>query len=147
MEYIKICFGDDFNKFAASSDECFEGMFRTVNPVFSISEQNWKPQMDIYETTKEIIILATIAGVKKEDLTIEINNKAMKISGIRLGTPRANNIKYHLAEIRYGKFERILFLPLPINVEKVKASYEDGFLEIRLAKLYLDETYKIAISE
>jgi len=152
MEYIKIRFGDDFSKLAASSDKCFsdkcfEDMFRTVNPVFSISEQNWKPQMDIYETSKEIIILATIAGVKKEELTIEINNKAVKISGIRFGTPRVNNVKYRLAEIRYGKFERILYLPLPVNMEKVKASYEDGFLEIHLAKLYLDQTYQIPISE
>ena len=147
MDYIKIRFGDDFSNFADNSDKCFDDMFRTVNPVFSISEQNWKPQVDIYETTKEIIILATIAGVKQDDLEIVINHKAVKISGLRLGTPRVDNVKYRLAEIRYGKFERTLYLPLPINTEKVQASYEDGFLEIHLAKLYSDRTYKIAISD
>ncbi len=147
MDYIKIRFGDDFSKLAASYEKCFEDMFRTVNPVFSISEQSWKPQTDIYETATEIIILATLAGVKKDDLEIEINHKAVKITGIRPGTPRVDNVKYRLAEIRYGKFERTLYLPLPINTEKVKASYEDGFLEIRLAKLYLDKTHKIPISE
>lgn len=151
MDYIKIRFGDDFSKLAAGSDQCFsdkcfEDMFRSVNPAFSISEQSWHPQMDMYETSKEIVIVATIAGVKKENLSIEINNKAVKISGMRLGTPRLKDVKYRLAEIRYGKFERILYLPLPIDTDKVKASYEDGFLEMHLTKLYSDKTYKIPIS-
>jgi HSP20 family protein len=40
-----------------------------------------------------------------------------------------------LAEIQYGRFERVLFLPAPIDPEIVSAAYTNGILEIRLAKL------------
>ena len=101
--------------------------------------------MDIYETPDEIVILAEIAGVQKEDLDIEINSKAVKIYGHRYQIPRVENTTYRLAEIQYGKFERILFLPTPIDTDKVSASFLDGFLQIQLLKLRMDITYKIPI--
>jgi len=52
---------------------------------------------------------------------------------------------YRLAEIQYGKFERILFLPTPIDTDKVSASFLDGFLQIRLLKMMMDVTHKIPI--
>jgi HSP20 family protein len=53
---------------------------------------------------------------------------------------------YRLAEIQYGRFERILFLPSPIDPDKVSAAAKDGLLEIRLAKRPMDQTYKVPIS-
>jgi HSP20 family protein len=101
--------------------------------------------MDVYETPDEIVILAEIAGVQKEDLDIEINSKAVKIYGNRYQIPRVENTTYRLAEIQYGRFERILFLPTPIDTDKVSASFLDGFLQIRLLKLRMDVTHKIPI--
>ena len=110
-------------------------MFRSLNPVFTLSERLWKPQMDIYETGEEIIILAETAGVKKEDLEIEISNRAVKISGKRTLAQRVDGAVYRLAEIQYGSFERLLFLPALIDTENVSASYLCGMLQIRLSKI------------
>ena len=103
--------------------------------------------MDVYETPDEIVILAEIGGVQKEDLDIEINSKAVKIYGNRYQIPRVENTTYRLAEIQYGKFERILYLPVPIDTEVVSSSYSNGFLEIRLAKQPKDVTHKIPIED
>jgi len=149
MDYIKIRFGNDFDQLSSKLDKTFEEMFRprSVSPMFTSSERSWSPQMDIYETPEEIIIQAEIAGVDKENLEVEISSKAVRIYGKRSEIPLVKNTTYRLAEIQYGKFERILFLPTPVDTELVTSSYSNGFLKIRLSKLPVDVTHKIPISD
>jgi HSP20 family protein len=147
MDYIKIRFTKDFDNLGSSFEKTVEDLFRTINPMFRIAEQKWKPQMDMYETPDEIIIMGEIAGVNKEDLELEISSKAVRVQGNRTQVPRIDNAKFRLAEIQYGKFERILYLPSPIDPEVVSASYTNGFLQVRLAKLKLDKTFKVPITE
>ena len=148
MDYIKIRFGNDFDQLASKLDKTFEEMFRSrlMSPMFTSSERTWSPQMDIYETQDEIIIQAEIAGVDKENLEVEISSKAVRIYGKRNEIPLIDHATYRLAEIQYGKFERILFLPTPIDTEVVTSSYSNGFLRIRLSKLPVDVTHNIPIS-
>ncbi len=143
MDYIKIRFGDDFDRL----DSKIEDIFRSMSPMFSLSERTWTPQMDMYDTPDEIVIRAEIAGVDKENLEVEISSKALKFSGSRSELPCLENATYRLAEIQYGKFERILYLPSPVDTDKVSTSLTNGFLEIRLNKLPRDVTHKIPISE
>lgn len=147
MDYIKIRFTKDVDRLSSEFEKTFEEMFRAINPMFTLSERTWKPQMDIYETPDEIIILAEIAGVKKENLELEISSKAVRIYGNRTEFPKTENATYRLAEIQYGYFERILFLPAPIDPEVVSASYSNGFLQVRLAKLLLNKTHKVQITD
>jgi len=146
-DFIKIRFTNDFGQIASQLEKTVESIFRSTQPMFADMERAWRPQMDIYETPEEIIILAEIAGVEKENLNVEISSKAVKIYGKRTEMPRIENARYRLAEIQYGKFERILFLPSPIDPEIVSATYVNGFLRIRLAKMPLDKTYKITITD
>lgn len=147
MDYIKIRFGNDFDQIASQIEAGFEELFRPVKPMFASSECSWTPQMDIYETPEEIIVLAEVAGVAKENLAIEINSRAIRIKGRRDPLPRTEKATYRLAEIQYGRFERILYLPVPIDTEVVSSSYNDGFLQIRLVKLMRDTTHTIPIEE
>ena len=143
MDYIKIRFGNDFDQV----ERTVEGVFRSLSPMYSLAQRTWTPQMDIYETPEEIVIRAEIAGVDKEDLEVEISSKALKISGSRTEPPCVENATYRLAEIQYGKFERILYLPTPIETDTVSTTYTNGFLEIKLTKLPTDKMHKIPISD
>jgi HSP20 family protein len=149
MDYIKIRFGSDLDKIASQLEKTFDDMFRThpVSPMFSSSECAWNPQMDIYETPEEIIVRAEIAGVEKENLEVEINSRAVKIKGRRLPMQKIDKATYRLAEIQYGKFDRILYLPVPIDTEVISSSYVNGFLQLRLAKLPREKTHTIPIEE
>ena len=147
MDYIKIRFSKDVDQFGTKLKETIDDMFQDINPMFSLSERYWKPQMDIYETSEEIIIRAEIAGVDKENLEVEISSRAVKIFGSRLQPTGDNHATYRLAEIQYGKFERILYLPAPIDTDVVSTSYTNGLLQLRLAKLPLDRTYKVPITD
>ncbi|MBU0973066.1 MAG: Hsp20/alpha crystallin family protein [Proteobacteria bacterium] len=135
MEQIEIRFGNKIETHA-SEDKSFDQMFQSVNPMFCFSKQIWKPQMDIFETRQMIIIQAEIAGVNREDIIIEVNNKAVKISGIRKSNHPDPTATFRLAEIQFGQFERVLYLPSVIDVEKVSASFSNGFLELTLGKLF-----------
>ena len=149
MDYIKIRFGDDFDQLTSKIEKTFEEMFRPrpVSPMFASSECSWTPQMDIYETPEEIIVMAEIAGVDQDNLEVEINSRAVRIQGRRTPAPRIDNASYLLAEIQYGRFERVLYLPAPIDTEVVSSSYTNGFLQIRLAKMPRDIAHKIPIED
>jgi HSP20 family protein len=145
MEYIKIRFGKNLGHMHSRLQKTIDEMLRQINPILVISEQTWRPQMDVYETPKEIVVVGEISGVDKEDLEVELDQKAVKITGLRRETARVPGMKYHLAEIAYGKFERVLFLPVPIDPEKVNASYTNGVLKITMAKELREQARQIHI--
>jgi HSP20 family protein len=142
MSYIKIRFGNPVDCAGSSKYQ----IFQPINPMFSF-EDTWKPQMDIYETEDEIIITAEISGVTKEELEIEIDEKAARISGTRKPSLPAKDARYRLAEIQYGKFERVIFLPAQIDTEKISATYQNGFLHLRLGKASIKKFHTIEIEE
>ncbi len=135
MQHIEIQVGNNIET-QTTEEKSFEGVFHSVNPMFCFSKRTWKPQMDILETRSEIIIQVEISGVKKENLVIEVSNKAVKISGSRKSNYSDPTATYRLAEIQFGQFERILYLPSIIDVERVSASFSNGFLELTLGKSF-----------
>jgi HSP20 family protein len=145
MEYIKIRFGKNLGQMHSRLQKTIDEMFQQVNPMVVLQEQTWHPQMDVYETSEEIIIVGEISGVNKEDLEVEVDQKAVKITGVRRETARVPGMRYHLAEIVYGRFERILFLPVPINPEEVQASYVNGLLKINMVKRLRQQVRQIRV--
>lgn len=149
MDYVKIRFGDEFDRIGAHLEKTLQDIFRPrpVNPMFACKDCSWVPQVDIYETETEVFIWAELAGVDKDDLEVEVNSKALRISGLRKQLPKPTDGAYRLAEIRYGKFERILYLPSPVDTEVVSSNYSDGFLSVRMPKLQMHKAHKIPISD
>jgi len=145
MDYIKIRFVDNSDSAESEFRRTLEEMLRVANPRFTLSRHRWRPQIDIYETDEEVIIQAEIAGVRQEEILLEIAPGAVKISGTREGGAREEDARYHLAEIPCGYFERTLSLPALINTETAVAVYRNGLLEIRLAKHPSERIHKISI--
>jgi len=106
----------------------------------------WKPAVDIYETAEDVIVLVEVAGIKKEDINLVFNKDLLIIAGRRENPAQfAPTKKMHQVEIDFGYFERIIKLALPIDGEKIAASYKDGFLWIHLPKLKKPASRKIEI--
>lgn len=149
MDYIKIRFGDEFDRIGSQLERTLQDIFRPrpVNPMFACKDCGWTPQMDVFETEKEVFIWAELAGVEKDDLEVEVNSKAVRIKGIRKELPKPAGGTYRLAEIRYGRFERILYLPSPVDTEVVSSSFSNGFLSIRMLKQDIQRSHKVVISD
>ncbi len=145
MDYIKIRFVDNPEGADSEFRRTLDEMLRVANPRFTLSRHQWRPQMDIYETGREIVIQAEIAGIRSEEIHLEIGTRSVKISGIRESCAHGGDARYRLAEIPCGYFERTLSLPAPIDPETAAAIYRDGLLEIRLTKRPLDRIQKISI--
>jgi len=136
MDFIKIRFGDDLGMADTEiQGTAVEGVLRLFDPTYVLHRRAWKPPVNIYETAEEITIVAELAGVKDEDIHLEISRRTVKIAGKRMERYRMKNSRYRLAEITYGYFERALSLSIPIDTDGVSATYNDGMLEIHIPKL------------
>lgn len=147
MELIKIRFGEESDAIDAAVDKNLTDLFRSANLLFSCSDCLWLPSMDMIETPKEIVIISEIAGLEKEDLEVEVTRREVKVSGRRRPPTSAGPATYRLAEINYGHFERVLYLPEAVDSNSISATYSKGLLTIRLAKRPAQERCRIPIAE
>ncbi len=90
------------------------------------------PSVDIFEEGKEVVIKAEIPGIKKSDITIDISDNKMTISGEKKKETKVDRKDYHRVECSYGSFCRSFVLPDNVDSDKAKASFKDGVLEIRM---------------
>jgi len=142
MTYIKINFGGNFeDEFQKAVDE----VFHLVRPAFKNYECIWRPGVDVCESADEVIVLADMAGLNKEELHIEVNRLKMKISGIRKAIQLLQNARYRQAEIPHGYFERSVALPAPVDAQSSVASYADGILMVRMKKLPVNKMHRISV--
>ena len=93
----------------------------------------WSPPTDVYETEESCVIKLEIAGMRDEDFEVAFENNILMISGNRLDLNERR--AYHQMEIRFGKFEIAVEIPMAVNLEKATAGYQDGFLVVVLPKV------------
>lgn len=100
------------------------------------------PVLDVRETDEEYLVLVDLPGVKSDDVTIEVSDRVLTISGSRApfetGEPQ-------LTERTYGSFARTLTLPQGVDEEKIAANYVDGVLELHVPKPVEQRPKKITI--
>lgn len=147
MDYIKIRLSSNLDQISKGLRRTMDDIFSAANPIFSQLSRTWKPPMDLFETADEIKIVANIAGVDKESMEIEINERAVRISGARRPPSPVTDATFCLAEIQYGKFERLLFLPTPIDTDRVSASLSSGVLQISMVKQRVRDSLKVPIRD
>jgi len=143
MNFIKIKFNNNFEE---EFQKTIEEVFHLVSPVFRQQECVWMPHIDVYESPDEIIILADLAGINKDELHIELDRKRIKIAGVRKIISVFENTRYCLAEIPHGYFARNIILPAFVDVESANATYADGILMIRINKQKDHKMHRIHIT-
>lgn len=88
--------------------------------------------IDVYTTEDEIVVVTSVPGLKPEDVEITIEGDMLRIRGEI--PPAIENVDYAFAERFHGAFSRSLKLNIPIDVDDVEATFEDGLLVLRLPK-------------
>ena len=91
--------------------------------------------LDMYETDGEVVVKASVPGVKPEDLDITVNGSTLSIKGEVKEETENKKGDYHYKEIRYGQFQRAVALPAEVNVDKAEAKFEDGVLHLTLPEV------------
>lgn len=99
----------------------------------------------MYQTPSEIVIESTIAGIKPEDIDIDVTNDSVTIRGARRREKEVKDEDYYFRECYWGKFSRSVILPQEVNPENADVSFKNGLLSIRLPKLVRRRTKKLKI--
>jgi HSP20 family protein len=94
----------------------------------------WAPPVDLYETNDDLVLTLELPGVRDKDVTVSITGDLLSVKGERRFEQDVKEQQFLHVERVYGKFERLVQLPIPVQADKVKASYRDGVLEIKLPK-------------
>ena len=111
--------------------ETRRGVLHTIS--WHVRSTTWRPPTDLYETEESCVIKVEVAGMRDEDFEVAFENNVLMIGGHRpdLNEKRA----YHQMEIRFGRFEIAVEIPVIVDIEKATAEYKDGFLVIILPKV------------
>lgn len=125
--------------FSLGSGEYLESMFNTFaninHPYLMHSDKRWLPNVDVFESDDEFIIILDIAQIDPKDIKLSIHDNVMVIKGVRKEITKFKKRHYHKMEIDFGPFERRINIPIAVNEQNIKTQYVAGFLEIRISKI------------
>jgi HSP20 family protein len=94
----------------------------------------WKPAMDLVDTRDNLVLRADLPGMSEADLSIEIKDGVLTISGERRAEHEERGEGFHRVERSFGAFSRSLSLPNGVDPSRVAADFNDGVLEVRIPK-------------
>lgn len=97
-------------------------------------ERAWAPPVDMYETRNEVVVAVELPGLNEKDIRLSITGDLLTIQGERQWSNEVRDAAHYRQERWFGKFERALSLPIPVETGQVKATYRDGVLTIKLPK-------------
>ncbi len=99
------------------------------------SEEEGQLTVDVYQTPDEIVLKTMVAGVKPDDLDINITRDMVTIKGRREESDDVHSNDYFHRELYWGSFSRTVMLPEEIDVEEAEAVERHGLLTIKLPKI------------
>ncbi len=104
-------------------------------PFFSNSENeitSWNPMVDIFEEDGKIVVKADLPGVKKEDISINVENRILTLKGERVKEDEVKEDNFFRRERSFGSFQRSFTLPADIKTEDIEANFKEGILRIEI---------------
>ena len=102
------------------------------------------PAVDIFETEKEITLLADIPGVKADDLTIDLRDNTLTLTADVASAQGAGEEEI-LTEYDFGRYYRQFTIGELVNQEKIDAQLKEGVLRLSLPKVEKATPKKIAV--
>ena len=98
------------------------------------SGRSWGLAVDMFETTDNLVVKASVPGIKPEQLDVTVQGETLTIKGETQEEQQREQGRYHVRERRQGSFSRSITLPFPIQSDKVQATFENGVLTLTLPK-------------
>ena len=115
-------------------DSLFEDAFVRPTRFWPVARME-EPAVDMYQTDKEVVVKASMPGIKAEDVDISVTGDMLSISGETCEEQEVKEENYFRREMRCGSFSRTLQIPVPVKVEKAEAVFEDGVLKLTMPKV------------
>jgi HSP20 family protein len=128
--------------FSREVDRLFDSFFGQSDR----GARRWIPPMDLVEVDDHFVLKADLPGLRDEDVTIEVQDGTLKISGERNEEREQTERGFYRIERSFGSFARSLSLPDGVDPDGIKAEFHDGVLEVRIPKPEERKPRRIEIS-
>jgi HSP20 family protein len=126
----------ELNTLQTEMNRLFNTFFDQPSPAGRSGAPNrrWIPAMDLVETADHYILRADLPGVSDDDISVQLEDNVLTISGEREAHHDQKEEGYHRIERGFGTFARSLTLPPGVDPNGLQAHSERGVLEIRIPK-------------
>jgi HSP20 family protein len=125
-------FPESMREFQRELDSLMRDFFRAGEEMEPIS--GFCPRVNLAETANQYDVAVDLPGVKPEEMNVELKQGELWLTGQRSQEEEKNGKTYHRVERRYGRFQRVIPLPLPVKEGEIHAEYKDGVLRITVPK-------------
>ena len=105
----------------------FDRMFGDLSPD---AGRKWMPAIDVERRDGTLVLRADMPGVKPEEISIEVEDDVLTVSGKHEEAKEEKDKHYLRRERRYGFFSRSIALPAHVDASKILAETHDGVLEV-----------------
>ena len=136
----------ELNSIQSEMNRLFGNVFDSPTPANGTSLRRWVPAMDLVESGDEFVLRADLPGLSEDDVNIELDDSVLTVSGERKSQHEERKNGYYRVERAAGRFSRTLRLPEGVDPEAIKASVENGVLEVRIPKPEPRKPHKVAIT-
>ena len=115
-------------------DRLFEESFVRPSRALALVGDGIQPVIDMYQTPNEVVVKASLPGVKAEDVEVTITDDTLTIKGETKATDEVKREDYLYREHHYGSFTRSIALPHGLQSEKAEATAENGILTLTIPR-------------
>ncbi len=112
----------------------FDRLFSDLTSGSGMPDDRSTMPLDVHETDNEVIVKASLPGIKPDDISAEVRNGILTIRGDSQEHRDETRGKWHVVERRVGTVERTMTLPAPVDESSGDAKYEDGVLTVTFKK-------------
>lgn len=98
----------------------------------ALDQMTWAPQVETFRRGDRLVVRADLPGLKKDDVTVEVEDGVLTISGERSEEREEDRDDFYRTERSYGQFYRAIPLPEGVTGEQCEATFKDGVLEVTL---------------
>ncbi|MFW6173030.1 MAG: Hsp20/alpha crystallin family protein [Elusimicrobiota bacterium] len=122
-------------------DNFFEDDFIPMVPTM----RTFRPEADIYEKGRNLIVEMPLAGIDPEKVDISVEDNTLVVKGTMDETKETEDKNFYRKEVRRGSFHRSLPLPMDVMGDKTSAISENGMLKISLPKKGETKRKKVSV--
>jgi HSP20 family protein len=98
----------------------------------SYHEVSWRPAADVYRTRLGWLVKLDLAGVRLEDVRLEVKGRRLIVRGVRRDCHVEEGYHYQSLEISYSEFKRQLEFPASLEQARITTEYDAGMLLVRI---------------
>lgn len=97
-------------------------------------EATWYPAIELMDTPDNLVLRVQLPGIDRNHLNIQATRDAVLIEGEHPSPQQSESQQWLRSEFAYGKFRRLVSLPVAIETEQIQAEFQHGILTLTLPK-------------